>query len=237
MLVIAHRGASGHAPENTLAAFRRAVEMGARAVEFDVHQTLDGELVVAHDDDLKRCGGGDKRRLGALRWAEVEKADVGSWFDKRFAGEKVPRLADVFDAVPPEVELHLELKHGSTIYRGIEERVVEFLRRRDALRRTVVSSFDHESLRAVRSLERGVRLAYLLGATALKSAFREMQETAAESLDVSARRAAARLVEAAHERGYKVMVYTVNTPAEREALLEMGVDGIFTNYPELDLWR
>ena len=237
MLVIAHRGASGHAPENTLAAFRRAFEMGAKAIEFDVHQTLDHELVVAHDDNLRRCGRGDKRRIKNLRYAEAGKVDVGSWFDERFAGERLPRLEELFDLAPPSAELHLEIKHGSAVYPGIEERVVNLLRRRGGWRRTLVSSFDHAALRAVRSLDDKARLGYLLGLSTLKKAFHEMKDMAAESLNISVRQATARGVKAAHDRGFKVLVYTVNTPAERDRLNALGVDGIFCNYPELDLWR
>ena len=80
MIVIAHRGASGHAPENTMAAFVRALELRARAIELDVHQTLDHELVVAHDDDLRRCGR-DRRRLKALHWDDAAQVEVGSWFE------------------------------------------------------------------------------------------------------------------------------------------------------------
>lgn len=237
MLVIAHRGASGHAPENTLAAFRLALGMGAKAIEFDVHQTLDHELVVGHDDDLRRCGR-DKRRMKNLHWEdEAENVDVGSWFGKRFAGERLPRLGDVYDLVPPEVELHLEIKHGSSVYPGIEERIVDLIHHRGGLRRTLVSSFDHAALYSVRSLDEKVRLGYLLGLTTLKTAFKEMKEISAESLNLSARQVTARAVKAAHDRGFKVLVYTVNTPAERDRLNALGVDGIFCNYPELDLWR
>lgn len=237
MLVIAHRGASGHAPENTMAAFRLALEMGAKAMEFDVHQTLDHELVVAHDDDLKRCGR-DRRRLRALHWEnEAQDIDVGSWFDKRFSGERLPRLSDLYDLTPPSIELHLEIKHGSSVYPGIEERVVDLLHHRGALLRTLVSSFDKEALYSVRSLDEKVRLGYLLGLTTLKTAFKEMKELSAESLNLSARQTTARVVKAAHDRGYKVLVYTVNTPMERDRLAKLGVDGIFCNYPELDLWR
>ena len=236
MLVIAHRGASGHAPENTLAAFRLALEMGAKALEFDVHQTLDHELVVGHDDDLKRCGGGDKRLMKNIHWeGEAEKVDVGSWFDKRFAGERLPRLDDVYALAPAPVELHLEIKHGSSVYPGIEERVVDLIHRRGGLRRTLVSSFDHEALYSVRSLDEKVRLGYLLGLSTLKTAFKEMKDLSAESLNMSVRQATARAVKAAHDRGFKVLVYTVNTPAERDRLAALGVDGIFSNYPELDL--
>lgn len=237
MLVIAHRGASGHAPENTMAAFRLALEMGAKAIEFDVHQTLDHELVVGHDDDLRRCGR-DRRRMKTLHWeGEAENVDVGSWFDKKFAAERLPRLDDLFDLVPPEVELHLEIKHGSSVYPGIEERVVDMIHRRGALRRTLVSSFDHLALYSVRSLDEKVRLGYLLGLTTLRTAFKEMKELGAESLNLSARQVTARAVKAARERGYKTLVYTVNTPMDRDRLAKLGVDGIFCNYPELDLWR
>jgi glycerophosphoryl diester phosphodiesterase len=236
MLVIAHRGASGHAPENTMAAFLRAIAMGAPAIELDVHQTLDHELVVAHDDDLKRCGR-DRRRLKNVHWEDVSSLDVGSWFGKDFAGERLPRLEDVYDILPKNVELHVEIKRGSSVYPGIEERVVDLIHKRGAAARTLVSSFDHAALYSVRSLDEKIRLGYLMGLTTLQTALREMKEIDAESLNISARQVTARIVKAAHERGRRVLVYTVNTPAERDKLLKLGVDGIFSNYPELNLWR
>ncbi len=236
MLVIAHRGASGHAPENTMASFLRALAMGAPAIELDVHQTLDHELVVAHDDDLKRCGR-DKRRLKNVHWDDISKLDVGSWFGKEFAGERLPRLEDVFDILPKTVELHVEIKRGSSVYPGIEERVVDLIHKRGALERTLVSSFDHSALYSVRSLDEKVRLGYLMGLTTLQTAVREMKDIDAESLNLSARQTTPRIIKAAHDRGRKVLVYTVNTPVERDRLLKLGVDGIFCNYPELNLWR
>ncbi len=236
MLVIAHRGASAHAPENTMASFLRALALGAPAIELDVHQTIDHELVVAHDDDLKRCGR-DKRRLKNVHWDDIAKLDVGAWFGKEFTGERLPRLGDVFDILPASVELHVEIKRGSAVYPGIEERVVDMIHKRGALVRTVVSSFDHDALYLVRSLDEKVRLGYLLGLTTLKTALREMAEIDAESLNLSVRQTLARTVKAAHERGRKVLVYTVNTPVERDRLHKLGVDGIFSNYPELNLWR
>ncbi|UPT73504.1 MAG: glycerophosphodiester phosphodiesterase [Elusimicrobiota bacterium] len=236
MLVIAHRGASGHAPENTMAAFLRALAMGAPAIELDVHQTLDHQLVVAHDDDLKRCGR-DRRRLKNVHWEDVSTLDVGSWFDKDFAGERLPRLEDVYDILPKNVELHVEIKRGSSVYPGIEERVVDLIHKRNASARTLVSSFDHAALYSVRSLDEKIRLGYLMGLTTLQTALREMKDIDAESLNISARQVTARIVKAAHERGRRVLVYTVNTPAERDKLVKLGVDGIFCNYPELNLWR
>lgn len=236
MLVIAHRGASAHAPENTLAAFRRALELGARAVEFDVHQIRDGELVVAHDDDLRRCGG-DRRRLRDLSGAEAARVDVGSWFGPEFAGERLPSLARVLDALPPPVELHVELKHGSKVYPGIEARVLELARRRAGLGRVVFSSFDHPALHVLRGLASQARLGYLLGLKRLTGAWDEMAALGAESLHLGLRQATPRAIRAARERGYKVLVYTVDAPADRDRLARLGVDGIFSNDPALDRWR
>ena len=210
--------------------------MGAKAIELDVHQTLDHQLVVAHDDDLKRCGR-DKRRLKSLHWEEAAGVDVGSWFDKRFLAERLPRLEDVYDLLPRSVELHVEIKHGSRVYPGIEERVVDLIHKRGVGERTVVSSFDHVALYSVRSLDENLRIGYLLGLTTLKTAFVEMKELAAESLNLSIRQTLARTVKAARERGLKILVYTVNTPMDRDRLAALGVDGVFSNYPELDLWR
>lgn len=236
MLVIAHRGASGHCPENTLAAFKKALEMGARAIELDVHQTLDHELVVCHDEDLKRTGR-DRRLLRNLRWEDARKIDVGGWFDKSFSGERLPLLAEVYELLPKSVELNVELKRGSASYPGIEERVVDLVRRRGEGARTLISSFDHEALYSIRSLDASLRIGYLLGQTRLQTAFREMDELKAESLNMSLRQVTPRAVKAAKDRGYKVLVYTVNTPMDRDRLKRLGVDGIFCNYPELDLWR
>jgi glycerophosphoryl diester phosphodiesterase len=219
-----------------MASFLRALAMGAPAIELDVHQTLDHELVVAHDDDLKRCGR-DRRRIKNANWGDISGLDVGAWFGKEYAGERLPKLQDVFDILPKTVELHVEIKRGSSVYPGIEERVVDMIHKRGAIARTVVSSFDHSALYSVRSLDEKVRIGYLLGLTTLKTALREMKEIGAESLNLSVRQTLARTVKAAHERGLKILVYTVNTPVERDRLLALGVDGIFCNYPELNLWR
>lgn len=233
MQLIAHRGASGHAPENTLAAFRLALEMGAKAIELDVHKTKDGELAVIHDFDLKRVA----RRRGRLRDLTLREAaavDIGSWFDRRFASERVPRLEEVLDLVEGKAQLHIELKKGSSLYPGIEERTVDLLRRRDAWTWTVISSFDHKALFKVRSLDERARLGYLRGAlTTLRRSLSDLAKLKGESLHMSRRQASPKAVRAAHERGLKVLIYTVNTSKDAARLAHMGVDGIFSNFPEL----
>lgn len=232
MLVIAHRGASGHAPENTMAAFRLALSMGAKAVELDVHQTKDGALVVIHDEDLKRTGG-RKLRVKDLTYKELCRHEVGSWFDGAFHGEPVPLLEEVFELCRGKAEVHVELKRGSALYPGIEDKVAALVRRRKAWDTTLFSSFDHHALYGIRWADSRARIGYLLGLTLMRTAYREMGELKAESLNLSRRQVDARKVKACHDRGLKVLVYTVNDAPELERLDKLGVDGVFCNYPEL----
>lgn len=234
MQLIAHRGASGYAPENTMAAFRLALEMGAQAIELDVHQTRDMQLVVTHDEDLKRVGR-TKARVKDLTLADLSKVDVGSWFDPCFSNERIPTLSEVFDLVEGRAELHVELKKGSRLYPGIEQRLTELIERRKAWTSTLVSSFDHAALFSVRALDARARIGYLLGLTGMKTAYREMGELKAESLNMSARQADARKVKECKARGLRTLVYTVNTRKELGRLDKLGIDGVFTNFPELTI--
>lgn len=232
--LIAHRGASGYAPENTLAAFKRALELGATSIEFDVQQTKDGRLVVIHDADLKRVGG-VRKRVGALTWAELSRVDVGSWFGPSFAGERVPRLEEVMELAEGRAELQLEIKNPERPYPGIAERVVNLLRARKALDGKVcISSFDHECLYLVRTLASWARIGYLVGLSRRATALREARELGAESVHMSSRQADRRWVEAVHRNRRKVLVYTVNEPRDYERLCRLGVDAVFTNFPDLD---
>jgi glycerophosphoryl diester phosphodiesterase len=232
MRLIAHRGASGLAPENTLAAFRLALRSGAEALELDVHQTADKELVVLHDEDLRRVAGRPEA-VRDLTWQELCRFDVGNWFDPKFQGERVPRLEEIFDLVGQRAELHIELKRGSRLYPGIEKAVLKLLLRRRALKSCVVSSFDHEALFTIRALAPRLRLGYLLGATWLPKAWREIKALAAESLNLSSRQATSERVRAAHRRGTRVLVYTVNDVEAARRMKRLGVDGIYSNFPEL----
>lgn len=231
--VIAHRGASGYAPENTRAAFALALEMGARAVEFDVQQSADGRLVVIHDLDLKRLAG-LRRRVGALTADELARVDVGRWFSPGFEGERIPSLEAVLAQLGGRAELQLEIKNPGGAYPGIEERVVGLLRGRPALeRRVCVSSFDHESLYRVRALASWARLGYLVGFTRRATALREARELDCESVHLSVRQAEGPWAAAVREAGRRLLVYTVNEPRVYERLAVLGADGVFSNFPDL----
>ncbi|WP_375221992.1 glycerophosphodiester phosphodiesterase, partial [Symbiobacterium thermophilum] len=143
--VIGHRGAAGTHPENTMVSFRRAFELGVDGIEFDVHRTADGHLVVIHDPAVDRTTDGSGLVM-AMTLEQIRALDAGSWKDPRFAGERVPTLQELVRATPPGVRLYLELKAGSVHYPGIEQELVDLLKAEGVLDRTQVSSFDHRAL-------------------------------------------------------------------------------------------
>lgn len=216
-----------------MAAFELALEMGAGSAEFDVQQTKDGRLVVIHDTDLKRVAG-VRRGVGAMTWPELSRLDIGAWFSARFAGERVPLLEEVLDLFRGKAELQLELKQPVRPYRGMVRRVAELLASRPEWSgKVVVSSFHHRSLFEFRSLAPAARLGYLVGLTRRSVALAEARELRCESVNLSARQADETWARALHSAGLKMLVYTVNEPKEYERLGELGVDAVFTNFPEV----
>lgn len=147
--LIGHRGASGYAPENTMASFQRAVAMGVDAIELDVHPTRDGELVVIHDPTLERTTNGHGL-VSAHTLAELQQLDAGSWFDPAFAGERIPSLSEVLTWARGRTKVVIELKQGPIFYTGITELLLATLDRTGMRDQVLVISFDHHSVRALK---------------------------------------------------------------------------------------
>jgi len=230
-LNIAHRGASAYAPENTLAAFERAVELGADAIEFDIHLSRDGELVVIHDDTLDRTTDGSgpvrERSLG-----ELMRLDAGRWFGEGFAGQRIPRLDEVLDRFAGKIPVALEIKAGSTFFPGIEEKVISALRERAAIDHAAVASFDHYALRRLKEIEPTIRTAALLvGRPVSLSALAGPAE--ANGLALEASFVTKTEVEACRAAGLQLVVWVVNDPAQMRHFIRLGVDGIITDRPDL----
>lgn len=239
---IAHRGASGHAPENTLAAIALAVEMRCDLVEVDVQRTRDGELVLVHDLDLTRTTDIARRlprlagcRVGDLTLAELRGLDAGSWFSPAYAGEQVPTLAEAVDLLQhSDTGLLLELKKPA-LHPGVEADVAATLRRFPGFRaaasdgRLVVQSFDHGVVRRFADLEPGVP-AGLLG----RPPVRRLPRLArwASHVNPRHRAASASYVAAVHDAGMDCFVWTVDRPADMARSLDLGVDGVITNHPD-----
>lgn len=235
MKIISHRGASGYAPENTLAAFALAIKMGSKNFEFDVHSTKDGKLVVHHDYDLERTAG-RKLSIAGLTYAELKKFNVGNRFGYPF--ERVPLLSEVVDLLTPAAEwINFELKNDNNVYPGIEKKVVKFINDRPGIYgKALFSSFDYETIKRLHELDKGVKLGYLganLRTAVLLPAIMRAKAIGAVNFHMSLRVAYKLHVAMIHKAGLKVFVYTVNKKEDALKMERIGADGIFSNYPDI----
>jgi len=220
-ICIAHRGASGYRPENTLAAFRHALEMGCTWMELDVY-LVEGELVVIHDDTLDRTtNGSGKVREATLQ--ELRALDAGD-------GEQIPLLQEVIEATGHRATINIELKgHGTAepTVNLIEQYLARAWKREEFL----LSSFHHDELTRASALDADLPVGPLFGREHPPSVATCLRH-AAYSMNLSTRHANRALIEEAHDARLKVLAYTANSDAEIRRMFEVGVDGVFTNYPD-----
>ena len=229
-LGIAHRGASGRAPENTHAAFAAALELGAEAIELDCQLSADGELVVIHDETLERTTDG-AGAVGDRTAAELAALDAGAWFAPQFAGERIPRLADVLAQVRDRVTLNVEIKSARDLG-VIEPKLAALVAAERAGEWVVFSSFHSEAVRTMRGVAPWARLGVLCDEDPRARGLALANEVNAEVLIPGRRWVDPRIVEEAHVRGLDVWVWTVNEPGEMRRLIALGVDALFSDYPE-----
>jgi glycerophosphoryl diester phosphodiesterase len=227
VLGIAHRGAPREAPENTLAAFRCALDAAAPAVEFDVQRTRDGRLVVIHDQTVDRTTGG-RGPVSALTFEELRRLDAGRWFDPAFAGERVPSLDEVLDLVRGRAFVLLEIKNGPVFYEGIESQIADTLRRHDMVDAVLVMSFDHPAVRAMRRALPEVATGIVYSARLADAV------GAARAADASAvcpiwHLLTAGVVAEAHAAGLGVFPWTIDDEPAMRRSIEWGVDGVTSN--------
>jgi len=226
-LGVAHRGASQEAPENTLAAFRRALDAKIPAVECDVQRTRDGRLVVIHDQTVDRTTDG-RGRVADLTFEELRRLDAGGWFGPAFAGERVPPLDDVLDLVRGRALVLLEIKNGPVFYEGIEAQVADALRRYEMAGSTLVMSFDHPAVRTMRGAAPEVATAIVYSAR-LVDAIGAAQAAHADALCPSWGLLTAEVVAEAHEAGLGVFPWTIDEETAMRRCLAWGVDGVTSN--------
>ncbi|MGZ6236603.1 MAG: glycerophosphodiester phosphodiesterase [Syntrophales bacterium] len=227
LICLAHRGASGHEPENTLAAVEKAIALGADWIEVDVY-AVGGELIVIHDERLERTTSG----AGYVRDASLAylcSLDAGK-------GQCIPTLREVFDSVDGRARINVELKGPKTAGLAVSL-IEEYVRERQwNYEQFIVSSFNHRQLRKVRKLNPHIRIGILIDRPRRHYAiFARRYDAYSVHAQISI--ASARFIARAHERGLKVFVYTVNSPEEIDRLQSLGVDGIFTDFPELVIKR
>ncbi|MFE2065536.1 glycerophosphodiester phosphodiesterase [Streptomyces sp. NPDC059467] len=246
--VLAHRGASAYAPENTLAAIDKAAALGFTWVENDVQRTKDGRLVVIHDDSLERTTDVEKAFPGRAPWkvkdftaAEIARLDAGSWFSPSYAGTRVPTLAQYMRRIEHNHEkLLLEIKNPE-LYPGIEQQILKTLGNegwldRGHLDRIVVQSFSADSLRIVHELKPAVTTGYL-GTPSVASLqryarFADLVNPSVDSISAGYVNTVHSL-DGPHGRRLRVFTWTVNDAVTTWRAVGYGVDGIITNKPDV----
>lgn len=235
--IVAHRGASEEAPENTVAAFVEAWRQGADAIEGDFRMTRDGSIVCMHDETLLRTTG-DPRSVADVTLEEIRALDAGSWKDRRFVGEPVPTLEEVFDAVPSGKGILVEVKIGPEIVPALVDVIHSSALQQDQI---TVIAFDRDFVRALKDVRPSTRVLLLTsfedrGGTWSPSAAQlsaQAVELGVEGVDVKAipEVVDAEFVERCHNAGLEVHVWTVDSPDRARHMAAASVDSITTNRP------
>lgn len=224
--IVAHRGAAGKAPENTLAAVRQAIEDEADWVEIDVQESADGEIVVFHDSDFMKLADNEIKVWDATL-GQMREIDIGSWFDPVFSGETVPTLVEVLEAARGKAKVVIELKYYGHDQQ-LEQRVVDIVEKANMVDDTAIMSLKYDAVTKVRALRPKWTIG-LLSATAIG----DLTGLDADFLAVAQGMASRGFVRRAHEAGKQVFVWTINDPVSMSRMMSFGVDGIITDEPEM----
>jgi|SRR5579875_305751 len=228
--IIGHRGAPGHAPENTMASFRRAVELGASFIETDLRLSHDARFVAMHDATLDRTTNG-RGLVRDFTLGQLRELDAGGWYGQSFAGERIPTLEEILQfAREKDVVFYLEIKHEFGW--GVHHAIAGALRGADdAAARTVVISFEPNLLERLRRLDATLLTGFLFE-TPPANTMEQALKIGARQILPRADLVTPELVKAAHSAGLQVATWTVNSEEQMARLAEMGVDGIMSDYPD-----
>jgi glycerophosphoryl diester phosphodiesterase len=231
-LLIGHRGYPALCPENTLASFERAMQAGCDMIELDVTLTRDRKVVVIHDDTLDRTTSG-KGPVSGHALEEIKALDAGSWFDARFAEERVPELSEVIKLTAGRCMLNIEIKESAfeAIYPvdAIEHQVVRLVKTSGAMDRVIISSFDTRILERIAAMDAPPAVAYISDHGTDKSVLEMLLKMRAFSWHPRFKILTRAQVDMLHAAGLKVFPWTINTRKEAEKLLALGVDGLICN--------
>jgi len=224
--VTAHRGASAAAPENTMAAVKRAIEDGADWVEIDVQETADGEVVVFHDSDFMKLAG-KKLKIWDATVADLKEIDIGSWFAPEFKDQRVPALAEVLDECQGKVGVNIELKYYGHDEQ-LEQRVVDLVEAHDMTSNVVIMSLKVEAVEKMKSMRPDWKVGLLMSVFA-----GGLENLDVDFLAVNAGFADRRFIRSAHALDREVYVWTVNDAATMSTMIGRGVDSLITDEPAL----
>ncbi len=240
-MIVAHRGASAAAPENTLASFKLAWELGADAIEGDFYLTADGQIVTIHDDNTKRTAGKDLK-VAHSTLKELKRLDVGAWKSPKFRGERIPTIEEVLAVVPEGKKILIEIKCGpeivSRLKKALDQTSLEPAQ-------TIVIAFDEAVVRAVKRQIPTIKVYWLVGyrqnkvtrrwKPTIKEVLAALQRTGADGLDTQANQTIvnAEFVRAIRDAGYELHTWTIDDPKVARHFQHLGIDSITTNRPKL----
>jgi glycerophosphoryl diester phosphodiesterase len=247
VLNIGHRGASGYAPEHTIPAYDLALQQGADYIEIDLQLTSDGVLVALHDKTLNRTADAPegvperycRGPVSKKTLEQIKMCDVGSWFSLEYAGLQIPTLEELLQRYGTSVNYYIETKNPDAAP-GMEEELLRLMEEYGLIEpaaedwQVLIQSFSAESLMKIHELESSLPLIQLYWAGSSKAIQSDLEAASAYAVGIGPYKkdVDANLVAAAHELCLAVHPYTVNEKAEMEALISLGVDGMFTNFPD-----
>ena len=230
-LIIAHRGSSGHAPENTMSAFQKALEQGADGIETDVHLSKDNHLIICHDERVDRTTDG-KGLIKDMTVRELMKLDAGSWYHKDYTGERIPVLEELFDFLKDKnVLLDIELKNGIISYENIENKLIGLIYDYNMEKNVIISSFNHYSLLKVKRINKRITtgILYMAGIVDPWEYARKVKADAIHPYFYCIRK---EIVRKCKENNILINTFTVNEIEDLTRILNMGVSGVITNFPD-----
>jgi glycerophosphoryl diester phosphodiesterase len=233
VLVIAHRGFSGGAPENTLAAFKKAIEVGSDMIELDIRFSKDGQVVVLHDDTLDRTTNG-RGKVADYSLKELKQFDAGSWFAPQFSGEQIPTLKEVLELAKGRTLVNIEVKDeslGQYKITDLADRALQEVKKAGMEDQVIFVSFYPPALEQIKERDSRIRVGLLY-----HRPWNSLHEvTGGRPFPVLGLRNSYLTkgkIAKIRQQGMKVNVYTVNSEEEMEQFIRWGVDGIITNYPD-----
>ena len=225
--VMAHRGASTEAPENTMAAFQKAIDDMADYIELDVQLTNNGEVIVMHDSNAYRTTGVDANIVN-MTYKEVKTLDAGSWFSDEYVGENVPSLKEVLELTQGKIKLNIELKPADN-GTALAKNTVRLIEKYNMVNDCVITSFSESALKAVKTYNQEIKVGYILSAA--YGDFYDMKNV--DFFSVNAAFLSKRTIDAIHNSGKRVYAWTVNNKESIKNLTNKGADGIITDNPVL----
>ncbi|MFA5524093.1 MAG: glycerophosphodiester phosphodiesterase [Tissierellales bacterium] len=231
-LIIAHRGASAYAPENTMGAFMKAIEMNSNGIELDVHMTKDKALVVCHDEKVDRTTNG----MGFIKdftLEEIKDLDAGSWFGEEFRGQRIPELWQVLELIKDtDILLNIELKNAPILYAGIEKKTIDLINGYGMEDRTIISSYNHYSLVEIKKIDPRIKTGALYNAGLVEPWIYAKRIKADALHPFFYNLLVPGFVKACIENGILLNAFTVDDEPYIKALVDLKINGIITNYPD-----